>query len=62
MLLFPCNMDLLLVVPRLSSWARKIELGLDVGGSGLFGVALIRRREQTDRNRDSGVKIQIEDC
>jgi hypothetical protein len=43
MLLLPCDMYLLFVVPGLSSSARKIELGFGVGGSGglLVGVALI---------------------
>jgi len=62
MLLFPCDKDLFLVVPLLSSGAGKMELGLDVSGSSLLAVALVRRWEEADRNRDASVKIQIDGC
>jgi hypothetical protein len=41
---------------------RKVDLSLDVSLGGCFcGVAPVRRREDAEGNRDSGVKVQVDD-
>jgi len=41
---------------------RKVNLSLDVSLGDCLGVVPVRRREDADWNRYSGVKVQVDEC
>jgi len=51
---------LFLLSGALLSWQIEFSLDVSFGGS-LGGVAPVRRREETERDRNSSVKVQIDD-